>query len=81
MHFTHMSAYNAFVQPHLIYCQPVWGNTNATETNKTNHTLSCSLRIIFGSRKTKFSRSFFLNYSICNFQTEVLIQNAFSHAL
>ena len=74
--FTRMSAYNVFVRPHVIYCLSVWGNTNATVTNEMNRTLSRSLRIIFGSRETTFSRSLFSSYNICNFQTEVLIQNA-----
>ena len=71
---TRMSAYNAFVQPYLIYCLPVWGKKNATVTNEMNHNLSRCLRIIFGSRETTFSRSQFSSCNIFNFQTEVLIK-------
>ena len=44
---TCMSANNAFARLHLNYCQTVLVNTNATVTNKMNHTLPRCMRIIF----------------------------------
>ena len=63
-----MSAYNAFVRPHLIYCLPVWGNANATVTNEMNRTLSRCLRIIFGSCETTFLIRCFLAVTFVTFK-------------
>ena len=61
--------YNAFVWPHLNYYLPVWRNTN-TEV------LTCYLRAISGSHASTFSRNTFNSYNICDFVTQVFVNNA-----
>ena len=75
--FTRKLAYSAFERPILTtVCRCGDPNTNTTVTNEMNRTLSRSQLISFGFRYPTFTRSLFSSFSICNFQTEILIHNA-----
>jgi ribonuclease P/MRP protein subunit RPP40 len=47
---TRLLAFNAFVRPHLDYCLPVWGNTNATIGGDFDKVLLRCLQCVSGSR-------------------------------
>ena len=73
---TRLLAYNAFVRPHLSYCLPVWGNTNAVAARELDNVLIRCLRTFTGSRMySTFSRDAFNSYKICDFTTQVFINN------
>ena len=70
-----MSKCNAFVQPHINYSLPEWGNTYVTVSNKMNCTLLNCKCILFSNSDTTFTWLFFSSFAICDFSTEVLIHN------
>ena len=72
---TCLLAYNAFVRLHLSYCLPVWGHTNAVAARELDNVLIRCLRTITGSRTSTFSRDVFDSYNICDFSTQVFINN------
>ena len=69
-------AYNTFVRPHLNYYLPLWGNTNVETTRELGRVLTRCLRTISGSQASTFSRDTFDSYNICDFATQVCINNA-----
>ena len=72
---TRLVAYNAFVHPHLTYCLPVWGNTNAIVAKDFGKVLSLCLQSISGSNTSTLSCDSFIDYNISEFTTQVFISN------
>ena len=72
---TRLLAYNVLVRPHLSYCLPVWGNINAVAARKLDNVLTRCLRTITRSHTSTFSRDVFDSYNICDFTTQVFVNN------
>ena len=72
---TRLLVSNAYVQPHLSYCLPVWGNTNAVAVRELDNVLIRCLRTITGLCTSTFSCDVFDSYNICDFSTQVFINN------
>ena len=59
--------YHAFVAPHLRFCVPVWGYTNAGTRCHTDRALLRATRIILNNRKAELSNDSYLATGISMF--------------
>ena len=73
---TRVLAFNSYIRPHIEYCLPVWGNTNATTTKAMDRVLQRTIKILSNNQQiSALNKEAFVTYNIPSFNSIVLLHN------